>query len=943
MKSVFTKLTLFSLFISLTVFATDKTTESQKLYHGAAYKEGVLIINVKPQYRSLCSDHSIQVAQLKNALDKISFISVDKKFPYIQEPKEKVNKYGKKLVDLSLIYQVKFSPAVDIEKAMAVVNASGVVEYAEPHYIHEMYFIPNDTDIVVQYAIGKINAYNAWDVWTGDTNTVIGIVDSGTDWDHPDLQGNTKYNWNDPIDGIDNDNDGFVDNFRGWDVSENDNDPTVVSSFHGSHVSGCADAVTNNTTGIASPAYNCKFFGVKTSLDNSQVIDNGYDGIVYAADHGANIINCSWGRTGFRSVFEQQTIDYCTFNKDVLVVAAAGNDGMETDHYPSSYANVISVAATQSNDNVANYSNYGVNIDVCAPGSNIYATWYNDSYASLDGTSMASPIAAGCAAMIKSRFPSLNALQVGEQLRTTCDNIYNVGTNIFYQSKLGKGRVNLFKAVTDSLSPGVIVQSNRFTDRADEVYLPGDTIDMITTFENLLRPTANLTCSLVTTSPDVTIIQNNFNAGVLNTFDTLSNFTLPYRIYVKPNAALNSEVALQIILTDGAWTDFFLAKIVVNVDYVNIAINNVGTSISSKSLIGYNQTGQLQGLGFTYKGSPTILYDMGLMVGAAGTQVSDNMRGAAGNDEDFASVVNVVAHDPGSVSDFDVNGVMRDNGPTSSNPLNIIIRHNAYAWVSAPDDNYVMVQYWIRNAGATTLDNLWAGIFADWDIPQYQNNKCATDISRRMGYIWSTDSAGLYGGIKLLSHTGGFNHYALDNTAGNGGIDMTNGYDNNEKYQSLSTSRSASGTATQTGNDVLSVVSSGPFTVAAGDSVQVTFALLAGKDLPELQSAADAAQTKYNNVLGLEPISVAHDNFIRCYPNPADRQVRFEFSITERNVTELSIYDLSSKKIRTVLNEQLQSGRYTVLTDITMLPSGNYMVKLQSGSYRQTIPVSVVR
>lgn len=944
MRFVFIKLLILCLFSGFTVSASNITGESEHpVYNGSAYKAGILIINIKPEYRQFCSAHAIDIPELKSAFQKIGFIAVNKKFPHITEPKEKFNKYGQKLVDLSLVYQVKFSSTVNIERAMSVVNASGIVEYAEPHYLHKMNYIPNDPSLASQYAITRINARNAWDVWKGDTNTVIGIVDSGTDWDHPDLEANIKYNYADPIDGIDNDNDGFTDNFRGWDVSENDNNPMVASSLHGSHVSGCAAAVTDNAIGVSAPAFNCKFFAVKTSLDNSQVIDNGYDGVVYAADHGANVINCSWGRSGFNSIFEQQTIDYCTFNKDALVIAASGNNGEELVHYPSSYKNVIAVASTQQNDGISNFSNYGEDIDVCAPGSDILATWFNDTYATLDGTSMAAPIAAGCAAMIKSRFPALSALQVGAQLRTTCDNIYNVGGNIFYQGKLGKGRVNLFKALTDSVSPGVIVKANLFTDHDDEVFMPGDTLTMVSLFENLLRPTTNLTCSLVSTSNEIQIIQNNFNAGVINTFDTISNFTLPYRIFVKPSAPLNSVITLRIILTDGTWSDNFIATITVNVDYVNIAINNVGTSISSKGLIGYNQPGQAQGLGFTYLGSPTILYDMGFMVGAAGTQVSDNVRGSSGDDEDFSAVVNVVAHEPGTISDFDVNGIFRDSGPTSSNPLNLIIRHNAYAWVAAPNENFVMVQYSIRNSGTSTLNNLWAGLFADWDIPLYANNKCSTDNTRRLGYIWSTDADGLYGGMKLLSYSGGFNHYALDNTANNGGIDMTNGYSNSEKYTSLSTGRANAGTATPAGNDVLSVVSTGPINLASGDSVEVAFALIAGSDLSMLQWSADAAQVKYDQVVGIERVSLPHGNSLQLYPNPADNEVRFDFSISEKNQTEIAIYNLVGKKVKTIINESLQSGKYTSITDITDLAVGTYILKLQSGSFVKSLSMTIMR
>jgi subtilisin family serine protease len=948
MRRIFTAVIVL-VFAQVVSFASDPgaANSTKPLYYGAEYQPGVLVVRIKPAYRSQCNANEVSIPAFQQALGRIAATGLSRKFPHFKMPSAGEIKSNRKPVDMSLVYQLQFSPAVKIEAAVQALLKTGIVVYAEPLYIHQMDFIPSDPQIASQYQINKINAYNAWDVTQGDTNVVIGIVDSGTDWDHPDLVNNIKYNYADPIDNIDNDNDGFIDNYRGWDVSEDDNDPMVVASTHGSHVSGCAAASTNNGIGVAAPAFNCKFLPVKSCRDASaNSIDNGYDGIIYATDHGVNIINCSWGRTGLPSIFEQETIDYATINNDVLVVAAAGNDGLDETHYPSSYEGVISVGATSSSDGKASFSNFNATVDVCAPGVNILATLFNDAYATENGTSMASPIAAGCAALIKSRFPSMNAYQVGEQLRSTCDYIYNLSGNGAYIGKLGKGRVNLFKGVTDSVSPGVVLKSNHPTDNRDDVFVPGDTLSITCLFENLLRPTTNLVCSLTTTSSSVQILQNTFNAGVMNTFDTLSNFTAPYRVYIRPTAPLNSEVTFRVYLTDGAWSDIFLFKVTVNVDYINVAVNNVATSISSKSLIGYNQTGQSQGLGFTYQNSPSILYDMGLMVGAAGSQVSDNTRAASGNnDADFLSVTNVTAQEPGTISDFDVSGVFNDLGATSANPMNLLIRQHAYAWIAAPDDNYVMVQYFIKNNGTSPLSALYAGLFADWDVPAYANNKCSTDPGRRMGYIWSTDAGGLYGGIKVLSHTAGFNHYALDNTLVAGSINLTDGFDDTEKYQALSTSRSDAGNTTPTGNDVLSVVSTGGINLAPGDSVEVAFALIAGDNLNTIQAAADAAQTKYDDIfIGLLPVDPADGNrLFAAYPNPADKSTRIEFSLKDAAGCRLSLYNILGGNVLTVVNENLTAGKYSVLVDLSGLPPGNYFYRLDAGTFTQTLPLTLVR
>ncbi|REJ81306.1 MAG: T9SS C-terminal target domain-containing protein [Bacteroidetes bacterium] len=926
--------------------AHSGTSEASTHFGGASVNPGKIVVKVKPEFRSLCSDGGIQDSRFHSALAQLNSPVISKKFPSKTQPEQALNRQGKKTTDLSLVYQLNFSPDTDIHKAIMLMKYTGLFVYVEPLYKHQMSFIPNDPSVSTQTFLTRINAYNAWDITQGDTNVVIGIVDSGTDWDHPDLQGNIKYNWADPIDGVDNDADGFTDNFRGWDVSHNDNNPMVVSSTHGSHVSGCAAAVTNNGVGVASPGFNCKFLPVKSSLDAStSSIDDGYDGVIYAADHGAHIINCSWGRGGTPSQFEQDIIDHVTNDLDVLVIAAAGNDGQEIEHYPSSYKNVISVASTSSSDSKSSFSNYGFGIDVCAPGGNIYSTTFNNTYGNSSGTSMSAPIAAGGAGLIKSMFPGFNALQIGQQLRVTCDNIYGVSGNAAFNNKLGKGRINLFKAVTDTLSPGVIVDELYTEDGNDNVFIAGDTLRMTAVFKNLLRPTANLSCSLVSQSSFVQVISASFNAGVIGTMDTASNYSLPFVAVISPSTPTNTVVTFRIIMSDGSWSDFYAFKTTVNVDYINIDVNDVATSITSKGLIGYNESGQVQGIGFKYLGGTSMLYEMGLMIGASGTQVSDNIRAdGAAYDSDFSALFKVAEQSPAVISDFDAAGTFNDNGSTSTNPLNVHVAHRAFAWTSALDRKYIMVEYTIRNNSPVTWTNMYAGLCADWDIMNYANNKCSVDNTRRMGYVWSTDAGGLYGGIKLLSG-GGFSHYAIDNVSGGGGLNLSDGFSNAEKYQALSTFRADAGNTLPAGNDVINTVSSGPFTLASGDSVVVAFALIAGEDLAMIQASADAAQLMYDAIFtGIEKLGPAASNSLEsCYPNPAIDFTVIEFSVVKSGMTELTVYDNLGNKVKTLVSENLNQGRYSARMNVSELPSGIYHYTLTSGDFRKTSSFSVSR
>ncbi|HRB38999.1 MAG TPA: S8 family serine peptidase, partial [Bacteroidia bacterium] len=442
--------------------ATNNTTGHFTLPAGISsedYQQGKVIFKVKDSYRSLCTATGINIQPLNVALNNIGCTAVSKMFPGKEKPTTERNAMHQQYADLSLIYVAQINPSASIEKAINAMLATGVLIYAEPSYIYKTNFTPNDGQIGSQWFLTKIQAFSAWDTQQGDTSVVIGIVDSGTDWDHPDLQNNIKYNYADPINGVDDDNDGYIDNYRGWDMSMNDNNPMVDMSDHGSHVSGCAAATTNNGTGVASPGFNCKFLPVKCANATSvTTIDRGYEGIVYAADHGCQIINCSWGGSAGGSV-GQDAITYATVNKGALVVCSAGNTYTDIAQYPAAYNYAFSVAATNSSDEKSSFSTYNYSVDISAPGSNIFSTLYNNSYASLDGTSMSAPITSGCAAIVKSQFPTYNNMQVAEQLRMTADNIYGVSGNSGFVDKLGTGRVNLYNAVTQS-PPRLIFQES---------------------------------------------------------------------------------------------------------------------------------------------------------------------------------------------------------------------------------------------------------------------------------------------------------------------------------------------------------------------------------------------------------------------------------------------------------------------------------------------------
>ncbi|MBI3520132.1 MAG: T9SS type A sorting domain-containing protein, partial [Bacteroidetes bacterium] len=378
-----------------------------------------------------------------------------------------------------------------------------------------------------------------------------------------------------------------------------------------------------------------------------------------------------------------------------------------------------------------------------------------------------------------------------------------------------------------------------------------------------------------------------------------------------------------VVMSDGTFQAKQFFTLYVNVDYINIDINDVATTATSKGKIGYNQDAQVQGLGFKYKNTD-LLYEAGLMVGSDTTKVSDCVRGnnTSVADIDFGTVNRILLQIPSVTSDFDTKAKINDN--LAFSPLPVTIDQNTYAWSTAPNTQFVIWEYNITNTHSSdSIKNMYAGIFADWDIDggTYTQNRSAYDAGTKMGYSFYTATGGKYGGIKLLTSTAPPNFYAVDHVSGgNGGLDFANGVSTKDKYLSLSTQRLAAGT-NGTGNDVINVMSSGPVKLGPGQSVKIAFALIGGDSLPNLISAAHQAQTKYDGFItgvhGLSPTT----NGLRIFPNPAKNSITI--SQTEKIFTKYEIYNLSGQ----LISENKIESSYQK-ADLTGYPEGMYIVKL---------------
>ncbi len=372
-------------------------------------------------------------------------------------------------------YLVNFAERFAEQKALANLAKSlsklSFVEYAVPNSIVSISQIPTDPFFNKQYGLnnlgsnGKLGAdvaaLKAWDIERGSRDVLVAIIDTGIDYEHKDLSNNY---WLNPQEsgldaqgrdkrsnGIDDDGNGFIDDYRGWDFVNNDNDPMDDHS-HGTHCAGIVGAEGNNGLGVCGANWQVSMVGIKfLDARGSGSLDKAIAAIDYATSIGADIMSASWGGNDASPPLKEAIARAAA--KNILFVAAAGNSSSSNDivpYFPCSFdlPNIISVAASNSYDNLSGFSNYGLSVHLAAPGSNIFSTVRGNLYKELSGTSMATPLVAGAAALVKAHFPKLSAVQIKDRLLDTVDVVPALEGKVKSQ-----GRLNLYNALEEDTTP----------------------------------------------------------------------------------------------------------------------------------------------------------------------------------------------------------------------------------------------------------------------------------------------------------------------------------------------------------------------------------------------------------------------------------------------------------------------------------------------------------
>lgn len=385
------------------------------------------------------------------------------------------------------VFLVNLPAGVTVPQAIEKLKGQPGVRYAEPNWIGEWANTPNDPDYSRMWAMentgqsvngvagrpdADTDADSAWDQTTGSPAVLVAIVDSGTDYRHPDLAANIYTNSNEIAgNGIDDDANGYIDDVNGYDFADGDADPMDFVG-HGTHVSGTVGAVGNNGIGTVGVNWNVSILPSKIGADfGGPITSAAIEALNYAVSMGAAVSNHSY------TVFPTQALEDAIINaraNNHIVVVAAGNNSSNNDFnpvYPASYPqdNIVVAAATDQNDGLAGFSNRGFNsVDIGAPGVNIWSTtptagslFYGPDYDFSDGTSMASPMVAGAVAMLRSVSPSASYQTIIQALYDGADRLPSLFGRVSSGSRLNiDGALQQLKSVSMSISQSQISEND---------------------------------------------------------------------------------------------------------------------------------------------------------------------------------------------------------------------------------------------------------------------------------------------------------------------------------------------------------------------------------------------------------------------------------------------------------------------------------------------------
>jgi len=765
---------------------------------------------------------------------------------------------------LTRIYKAQLTSSTSLSKALYQLNQKPDIEYAEPLNTqatpqNDPYYT-NDTHWKKQeWYFEKIKMYESWGITKGDPNVVIGIIDVGFQLNHPDLENQWVVNEIEKfgVAGIDDDNNGKIDDVIGWDFGNDDNDVNgdrnTSNAVHGTQVAGIASAQADNQLGIAGVGFQSRLMPIKVQDNQGFITDeNLYEAMVYAVENGCQILNISLtSKTTQPLQWQQEIIDYVV-NEGVLIVAATGSQpDAEVNLYPASYQNVLSVSGVgYSDEHIKGYP-FNTEIDLVAPALNIPTTDSPNTYfMQFRGTSASAPLVAGAAALVKAKYPALSGMQIGELLRVTTDSIYQQNNNQDYFEKLGKGRLNIYRALTEfdsvDLVHSVRLVSTDYYTKYGRYAFREDTVKLKTEFVNFLKPIKNLTIKLTTQSPYVKFLTDSLAFDSLKTLEKLEAKYFDFQL--QPDTPPETQIKFRIQFKADNYTDYQYFTIKTSPEYLtNFNDSKLKITATANGRIGYVDDQFQKGNGVTYQ-NQQVLQEAGLIIGLSPLRLSSSVRETQQRISDDFDIQRNVRFTKQNFLYLQSEALFTDNLQERTNKVGVDIHQKVISQTAGLHRNYTIIQYDIENKSPYLMNHLKIGIYADWNIG-IGKNKANWDEEGEFGYIFEDN--GQYFGIKAF---GDSRHYmAIDKNMPDNFTQEE--FSIHEKYQAISQGiiQKEAGYETN-GSDVAQVVSTSIKLLTPKKAKSVYFVIAGADNLTELRTIFQLASNALDSTASKSPL-----------------------------------------------------------------------------------------